>query len=251
MAQGILVDYQLTQQLNELLDGYRIEFSRGRTTRDLIPKITDVLKKKFNTQLTEDLKIDWYDNKLLIRSLSDNLDKWCEARGYQQTKEITDFNFTKPTQDASDRFFENMKLKYNENWLNTELKTTKANINSINNWETYPSDSYLKYVTAFDGHVRDEHFALEGLIMKKTDPRWSYCYPPIPANPYNCRCRVVPVYDVIPSTDVATRVEQMSKATKISVEDIKASQHPIFSGKMFDEKTSHFKGTPQWVYKKI
>jgi uncharacterized protein with gpF-like domain len=75
--------------------------------------------------------------------------------------------------------------------------------------------------------------------------------PPNPANPYNCRCRVVPVYDVMPSTDVATRVEQMSKATKISVKDIEDSKHPVFSGKMFDEKTSHFKGTPNWVYNKL
>jgi SPP1 gp7 family putative phage head morphogenesis protein len=50
--------------------------------------------------------------------------------------------------------------------------------------EDYP---YLIYITMGDGSVRDEHAALDGVILPVDDPFWRSHYPPWD---FNCRCLV-------------------------------------------------------------
>lgn len=50
--------------------------------------------------------------------------------------------------------------------------------------------THWKYLTVGDGHVRDTHRALDGLILPKTHEFWQTHFPPWG---YGCRCQVVPV----------------------------------------------------------
>lgn len=47
---------------------------------------------------------------------------------------------------------------------------------------------YWMYQTAGDGHVREEHQAMDGKVFEATDSIWNTWYPP---NGYKCRCTVV------------------------------------------------------------
>ncbi len=53
---------------------------------------------------------------------------------------------------------------------------------------------FLQYVTAGDDAVREEHAALDGLVLRRDDPAWATIYPP---NGFNCRCMVeeISVYE--------------------------------------------------------
>ena len=52
---------------------------------------------------------------------------------------------------------------------------------------------YWQYVTAGDDRVREEHRALDHIILKADDPAWSQIYPP---NGWGCRCEVVALDDI-------------------------------------------------------
>ena len=51
--------------------------------------------------------------------------------------------------------------------------------------EAFP---YLMWMTVGDGNVRDEHAALDGLILPVDDPFWKRHYPP---DGFGCRCLAV------------------------------------------------------------
>ncbi len=59
-------------------------------------------------------------------------------------------------------------------------------------WEQFQKTKatrpYLQYITAGDGHVRDEHARWDGIVLHMDDPWWQTHYPP---NDYGCRCTVV------------------------------------------------------------
>ena len=48
---------------------------------------------------------------------------------------------------------------------------------------------YWEYKTVGDDRVREEHAALDGLVLRHDDPLWDKIYPP---NGWKCRCYVVP-----------------------------------------------------------
>ncbi len=50
-----------------------------------------------------------------------------------------------------------------------------------------------EYVTVGDDRVRPSHDALDGVQLPKDDPFWQSSYPP---NGFNCRCRVLRVFDL-------------------------------------------------------
>lgn len=48
--------------------------------------------------------------------------------------------------------------------------------------------THFKYIATKDAHVRDEHLALNGLVLPKDDPFWQDHFPPWD---WGCRCQVV------------------------------------------------------------
>ena len=88
---------------------------------------------------------------------------------------------------------ESVTQVFNQNWLRTEYDTAyhvaensatfyrmKAQANIFPFWE---------YRTIGDEKVREEHRALNGIVLPQNDKRWNKIYPP---NGWNCRCYVVP-----------------------------------------------------------
>lgn len=84
--------------------------------------------------------------------------------------------------------------KFNGRWQKTEYETAVLTAESASNYrrlmaknELFP---YWKYVTAGDDRVRDEHRALDGVILPFNDKRWDKIFPP---NGWKCRCHVAPM----------------------------------------------------------
>lgn len=81
---------------------------------------------------------------------------------------------------------------YNVHYLNAEYNHAVASSQMAVNWQNYMDNidvaPFLKYVTAGDERVREEHRGLDGTIKRKDDPFWRTWYPP---NGWNCRCDVI------------------------------------------------------------
>jgi len=249
-----MVEPGLTNRLNLLLEEYFDDFLRGkRTLEQMMPEIYRAIKGNFETEFDEAITINWYDNRRLINDYRNNINKWSIARNYKQTKEITDFlyvNMGDITQPKIEEFLTSNKSRYNQSWLDTEIKTLRNTVQNVNNFETFPADSYLRYSTANDEKVRHAHAALDGLTMAKNDGRWQYLMPPPASSPFNCRCRVVPVYNVDESKDVDKRTQELSKLSDIPLSKVKSEVHPIWSGEIFNSSQTYFKGVPSKILRK-
>lgn len=83
---------------------------------------------------------------------------------------------------------------FNERWAKTEYDTALLAAESAANYQDLVRKSkifpYWKYKTVGDSKVRQEHAALDGLILHYQDPRWQEIFPP---NGWGCRCKIEPV----------------------------------------------------------
>lgn len=82
---------------------------------------------------------------------------------------------------------------FNHTWQRTEYGTA---VNCAENASAYRRLKgevdlfpYWEYKTVGDDRVREEHAALDGLVLRHDDPLWDKIYPP---NGWKCRCYVVP-----------------------------------------------------------
>ena len=250
-----MVDYKLTEKLNILLEGYFQEFLEGRSFDKMMPGIYNEVHPYFETELIEGLKIDWYENRSLIDSFKKNINKWSIARNWQQTREISTYMFNNKgnlTDDLNREFLKGNKSRFNTSWLDNEIRTLRNTTENINNFETFPPDAFLEYRTAADEKVRHAHAELDGLTMPKSDGRWQYLMPPPASSPWNCRCRVIAVYPEKGSSkkDVNKRVKRMSDLSGVSERKVKSATHPLWSGEIFDSKSTYFKGVPKNIMRK-
>lgn len=79
--------------------------------------------------------------------------------------------------------------EYNVNWLKTEYRTAFNNSLAARQWVDFEADRditpLLRFDTAGDERVRDEHVELDGVVRHIDDPFWNTYLPPID---WNCRC---------------------------------------------------------------
>lgn len=82
---------------------------------------------------------------------------------------------------------------FNRRWQQTEYHTAINCAESASTYRRLKSKTklfpYWQYKTVGDDKVREEHAALDGLILRHDDPLWDRIYPP---NGWHCRCSVVP-----------------------------------------------------------
>ncbi|MBR3571669.1 MAG: DUF935 family protein, partial [Bacteroidales bacterium] len=82
---------------------------------------------------------------------------------------------------------------FNKRWQQTEYHTAINCAESASTYRRLKSKTrlfpYWQYKTVGDDKVREEHAALDGLILRHDDPLWDRIYPP---NGWHCRCSVVP-----------------------------------------------------------
>ncbi|WP_281683412.1 phage minor head protein [Zunongwangia profunda] len=91
---------------------------------------------------------------------------------------------------------------YNVRWLKTEYHQTVATANMAGKWKDFEAnkDLYpnLKYVTAGDNRVREEHRQWDGLVLPINHPWWATHFPP---QDWGCRCGAVQTDEEV-STDI-------------------------------------------------
>lgn len=136
---------------------------------------------------------DWTirDNNLLS-TVQNNLFAFSGAKTYAEMQELRDLVYKggklMPWNDYL-RQARKINVKYNEGYLRTERETVIASGISGSRWvdmqETIDLYPYGEYCTQRDGHVRDGHRILDGIIFRLDDAQASRYNPP---NDYNCRC---------------------------------------------------------------
>ncbi|MCR5191361.1 MAG: hypothetical protein K6C07_08165, partial [Bacteroidales bacterium] len=86
----------------------------------------------------------------------------------------------------------NIQAKF-EGWQRTEYQSAINCAEGISTYRRLKQQvkvfPYWEYKTAGDSKVREEHAALDGLILHHSNELWNKIYPP---NGWNCRCYVVP-----------------------------------------------------------
>lgn len=84
-----------------------------------------------------------------------------------------------------------LNIQYNKNWLKTEYHHTVASANMANKWKQFERDAdlypNLKYHTAGDERVREQHRIWDGLVLPISHEFWKTHLPP---NDWGCRCHV-------------------------------------------------------------
>jgi len=137
---------------------------------------------------------DWTikDNNMLNR-VQNNIFAFSGAKSYVEMQElraaIYDENGNLLLPDVFRKRARNINTLYNKNYLDVERQNVMAAGTQGSRWidseETAGTHPYLEYVTKRDGHVREEHLALDGIILPIDDPFWKMYYPP---NGWRCRC---------------------------------------------------------------
>lgn len=91
---------------------------------------------------------------------------------------------------------------YNGSYLQAEYNFAVHSAQSAAQWQDFAADAddfYLRYRTAGDERVREQHRLLDGITLPVEDKFWDEFFPP---NGWNCRCSViqVPKHSATPSS---------------------------------------------------
>lgn len=91
---------------------------------------------------------------------------------------------------------------YNGSYLQAEYNFAVHSAQSAAQWQEFAADAddfYLRYRTAGDERVREQHRLLDGITLPVEDKFWDEFFPP---NGWNCRCSViqVPKHSATPSS---------------------------------------------------
>jgi len=127
------------------------------------------------------------------KKLKGNVRVFSAAKTFQQVREMSEQVVDGAGNKRSFQEFEEIAKKtfdkYNREWLRTEQNTAFNQSRAAKNWarieenkDLYP---VLRYRTAGDDRVRDEHGSMEGITRPVDDSFWDTNYPP---NGWNCRC---------------------------------------------------------------
>lgn len=135
-------------------------------------------------------------DNLLKANLQNNIYAFSSAKSYSAVKEMTEalidkngivLSFADYKQKANE-----IAGKFNENYLEAEYNTAIGSAQMGAQWNRYQESKdvlpNLRFVTAGDDRVRDEHDKLDGIVRPIDDPFWDSHYPPLG---WRCRCDVV------------------------------------------------------------
>lgn len=168
------------------------KIKNGQIDPDLYMETAEELTEAVTKTLGLDFKFDEPDN-VLRYNLQNNLHVFSGAKSLAMFEEIR----SKLTdEDGKPRSFSEFKKdvlkideQYNTNWLRAEYNQAIAQSQNAKNWQRYEDDKdlypNLKYVTAGDDRVRNEHAALDGIVRPVDDAFWNTY---APQNGWGCRC---------------------------------------------------------------
>lgn len=154
-----------------------------QTLNDLRSGLSEGIGKSF---------VNYKDIAVRNVSLNQHLYRFSGAKTYQQIALLNFYLKDKPS--FADFKKEALKIndQYNKRYLETEFNTAKRSGEQATKWlkyqdqkELYPN---LKYKTANDSRVREQHRNQQDIIKPIDDVFWQTWYPP---NDFGCRCYVV------------------------------------------------------------
>lgn len=146
------------------------------------------------SRLSEGIGIEYgIQNTAVITAMETNLFHFSAAKTLAEVQQL---NQIYRESKSFGEFYEKARQvtgKFNKEWARTEYETAGLIAESAatyqrlrNRMDLFP---YWEYKTVGDDKVREEHAALNGLILEASDPQWDEIYPP---NGWKCRCYVVP-----------------------------------------------------------
>lgn len=174
-----LYSYRRGKKLNDLSD---FNFIYEYNFEELANPIISVQKSFLSTRILEK-KIQ-------------NVGRFSGAKTFKQADYLTSLLYDENGDKKEFKKFKEIALEtfetYNVSWLEAERNNAIANIEQakIFNENKELGTEYLQYIAVGDELTRDDHEALNGLILSINDPLWDTITPP---NGYNCRCSVVGV----------------------------------------------------------
>lgn len=177
---------------------------------------------------------------VMMDSLYGNVTFFSAAKTFQQ---VNDMSFLKYDEAGFIKSFSDFKADagkvfdtYNKDWLETEFNTSIQQSQSAEQWLSIQDQKaelpLLKYQTAADERVRDDHAAWDNIIRPVDDPFWNSH---MPSNGYNCRCTVIQ----IPSGQVSSLTGVKKNTNSLFADNVGKSEqvfqetgsdkHPYFS----------------------
>jgi SPP1 gp7 family putative phage head morphogenesis protein len=161
------------------------------TTEKAYKELINETFEAFNFAITDndmpdEMRVALQDDARLFGGLKTN------AQLFEASKLLLDDKGNlKPFSQLSHEY-DKLNIAYNKNYLEAEYEFAVGSSQMAAKWNDFAdNDRYeLQYRTAGDNRVREEHAALNGTTLPKSDPFWSSYMPP---NGWNCRCTVVEV----------------------------------------------------------
>jgi SPP1 gp7 family putative phage head morphogenesis protein len=187
-------------------------------------------------------------NPTFVKLVQDNVYTFSGAKTSAQAKDFSEYlldeNGKRRTKKQYKEKANEIFGQYNKNWLQTEINHAFASAQNGDKWQQYEDEKdvlpYLKYRTAGDGRVRDEHKALQGVVKHVDDKFWDVYYPP---NGWNCRCSVQQVEEGKPTPDSEIKLppvvsEMRGNSGKKGI--IFNNKHPYFEAATANDKMTNF-----------
>lgn len=156
-------------------------------------------------------------DKDLVYQLRNNVKVFSVFKSHSNIKEMTalliDSDGKKKPWAKFKKEAEAINDTYNKNWLQTEFDTATGAARMAEQWQRFEDEKdlfpFLRYETVGDSRVRQEHKALDGIVLGVDDPFWNVHYPP---NGWKCRCDVIQVQG--PAYKPDTGVPEIPEAFK-------------------------------------
>lgn len=164
--------------------------------------------------------------------LRNNIYSFSGAKSFQELQELSALVMDGDTIRSRADFKKqalSVHSTYNLNYLATEQDLAIATAQNSARWWEFDEDSMLKYRTAGDSRVREEHRKLDGIRRRKNHPFWLTYYPP---NGHKCRCE---------ATEENETTEYGSVPTDLKIPGMFRTNFAI-SGVIFPDESAYYKG---------
>ncbi len=166
--------------------------------RELFYAISDdllsAIRPAFKRQLSDIETTYEASDDAFITAMEQNLFHFSAAKTLAEIQQLNTAFRSAKSYDEFSRKAEAVCNAFNVRWQRTEYETAVLCAEAASNYARLSSKvklyPYWRYVTVGDDRVRDEHRALNGVVLPANDPTWDKIYPP---NGWKCRCRVAPV----------------------------------------------------------
>lgn len=188
------------------------------------------------------MKIKYNDpDKILLKSLRENIYIFSAAKTFQQTLEMTramrNSEGVVPYNEFKEAV-ERISTEFNENYLATEYNTAIAQSQSASAWNRFEKEkatlNLLRYSTI--GDACDICAPLDGTTLPVDDPFWDEYMPP---NHFNCECLVEQEAEgEVEQTD-SEQADRLDKEVGEKMDDM-FKMNPGKTGEVFDKDHPYF-----------